>query len=500
MKHLIFLLLLICSPLSRILLQTSSTTKLVKICGQLQNYDANLLPNTIKAGVNDPGTSSQLSYKADIQPDGTFCLEFERYHPQDVWIVYQTTFLIFVRPGDSLYMQWDGHLEKRVDIHKTLEFSGDAANLNHQLSNYLSEYFSIREKTLPLLKEAQKNSKPDEYLTIVKNYKKEIDLNLQAFIEKHNPSSLIRTWTKMEVEMEYYLQSSMYPIMHRMLNNYKSSEWSIPLSFFEKIKPLPILDTNLIINTKASRKLANQYLYVYVFEIIKQAKHANYGEARDSIILSEIIHQTKGNPLLKQMVLTEFVNTNLRRNKVEEVEKYWGPIIRKHVTVPFLFLPLEAHLERTLHHLNAPKISSETILDIVNQTEAEDIIKNILKENAGKVIYLDVWATWCSPCIAEMPNSQEMQNQFKNEEVSFVFICIDSEEKAWKGVLSRFQLAGQHLLLAKTQGEAFQETLEVKGIPHYFLIDKNGKIIEKGSHLRPGKEATMKKIKALLKE
>jgi thioredoxin-related protein len=69
----------------------------------------------------------------------------------------------------------------------------------------------------------------------------------------------------------------------------------------------------------------------------------------------------------------------------------------------------------------------------------------------------------------------------EGKDVAFVFMCVDSNEKQWKAILSKFGLGGQHFLLNKNQSHDFRQVFKVNGIPHYILFDKNGNIVENGT-------------------
>ncbi len=91
----------------------------------------------------------------------------------------------------------------------------------------------------------------------------------------------------------------------------------------------------------------------------------------------------------------------------------------------------------------------------------------------GKVLYIDVWATWCGPCCEEIPYIEKLVEQFKGEErLQFVSISIDADKDAW-----RKKLADDNPQWAQYLNQDFTNMYGITGIPCFILIDKEGKII-----------------------
>lgn len=91
----------------------------------------------------------------------------------------------------------------------------------------------------------------------------------------------------------------------------------------------------------------------------------------------------------------------------------------------------------------------------------------------GAIIFIDVWATWCSPCISGFPAIKELQNKFP--EVKFIYVSIDSDENNWKAYIqNNLDVNDLHLFASASN---FKNLYRIRGIPRYILIDENGVII-----------------------
>ncbi|WP_347218514.1 TlpA disulfide reductase family protein [Chryseobacterium sp.] len=100
--------------------------------------------------------------------------------------------------------------------------------------------------------------------------------------------------------------------------------------------------------------------------------------------------------------------------------------------------------------------------------------KYSLSELKGKVIFIDVWATWCIPCIRVMPEILEFQKQYNN--IVFLFVSIDKDVTQWKKFLNLHpENNGINL---NTENSNFEQLYRVTGVPRQILIDKDGNIID----------------------
>ena len=100
-----------------------------------------------------------------------------------------------------------------------------------------------------------------------------------------------------------------------------------------------------------------------------------------------------------------------------------------------------------------------------------------LSDLKGKFVYVDVWATWCRPCIGEIPVLKELQNKFKGKNIEFVSISVDENREAWLKMIKEKELKGVQLLSDKSFDSQFVREYGITEIPVFILLDKEGKII-----------------------
>ncbi len=100
-----------------------------------------------------------------------------------------------------------------------------------------------------------------------------------------------------------------------------------------------------------------------------------------------------------------------------------------------------------------------------------------LEDLKGKLVYIDVWATWCGPCKGELPYLQKLEKEYHRKPIHFVSISVDNTEQPWRKMVKEKKLGGIQLHADKNWRSDFVEAYEIKGIPRFILLDKKGNII-----------------------
>ncbi len=100
-----------------------------------------------------------------------------------------------------------------------------------------------------------------------------------------------------------------------------------------------------------------------------------------------------------------------------------------------------------------------------------------LDDLKGKYVYIDVWATWCNPCLAEIPSLQKLEKDYHDKNIQFVSISIDKRDDyfTWTDMVEEKNLGG--IQLYANEDKEFPKAYRISSIPRFILIDPDGNIV-----------------------
>lgn len=123
----------------------------------------------------------------------------------------------------------------------------------------------------------------------------------------------------------------------------------------------------------------------------------------------------------------------------------------------------------------SPGMESPEFMDYLNYEGGTTSIGDL----KGKYVYIDVWATWCVPCIVEMPYLIEVEKEYEGKNIQFVGISIDrkKDEDKWRKMIVDKELMGTQLLAHNEIDSKFIQDYYIQGIPRFILLDPEGIIV-----------------------
>ncbi|MES2807686.1 MAG: TlpA disulfide reductase family protein, partial [Bacteroidota bacterium] len=149
-------------------------------------------------------------------------------------------------------------------------------------------------------------------------------------------------------------------------------------------------------------------------------------------------------PALRDMNATMYLSRKLDINKLGEIE----PLIelyKNNVQNAYLKNTFLTAYNAQLDRLRNGKLSPLSVMNSSEGLAGSNLLEDLLAKYKGKVIYLDIWATWCVPCIANMPSAAKLREKLKGKDVVFIYACLNSPSQInWKNLVADQKIEGEN--------------------------------------------------------
>lgn len=221
---------------------------------------------------------------------------------------------------------------------------------------------------------------------------------------------------------------------------------------------------------------AKEFYIPFVAEILKDFKYRNeylQFEVFQSIIYAlnkeefRIKHNLKELPSeLKEYILTDnLIDGFKKKGDVNSFAKSYYEH-QKNIKKKEYITALESIKNKYEKIIKGAEVTDLTFTNL-----NDDEVK--LSDYKGKVIVIDLWATWCGPCMTEKPFFEKIEEKYKDKNVVFLTVSID-KRKIWKSYFKNETPHGNQLHIYRKNLAAYQIT----GIPRFFVFDTKFKIVD----------------------
>lgn len=121
-------------------------------------------------------------------------------------------------------------------------------------------------------------------------------------------------------------------------------------------------------------------------------------------------------------------------------------------------------------------------------------IQRSISEYVGKsrLLFVDFWASWCSPCRADIPHIKEVYEKYKDKGLNVLAISFDSNKAAWKSALKKLKMPWEQLIEVNGTNSDLAKAYQIYGIPYGILLDSEGTIIAVRLHAQSLEEFLLK--------
>lgn len=115
----------------------------------------------------------------------------------------------------------------------------------------------------------------------------------------------------------------------------------------------------------------------------------------------------------------------------------------------------------------------------------------------GKYLYVDVWASWCTPCRQEIPYLQALATRMSDQDkVQFVSISVDEKMSDWKAAVDQEQPSWPQYIVQNESADMLSQAIRLEYIPRFLIIDPEGNIINDNAP-RPSEQSLEEELRKL---
>lgn len=394
-------------------------------------------------------------FASRIDSSGIFRTSFEMLWSHSFTISYDRQFInLYADPGDSIYIEIDAtkfHEQNR----NAVVFGGNNSRKNAEFHRAFDDLngiikLSCSDFSLPL----------SGFMKSFMADNKRINDSIAVYCRVQNMSQ----WTEKLMQ-----DMSLYGLANYAMD-YKGRDNSEMLEFFTQ----PVFD--IYSPAKFSNMMFSYHVEAFLNAIFKNDSLITaFAKGNDLINLEK-----RGNELimaLPRSLTRDFMLFKFYK-KLEKAPAEFGAEIFSNKAVYKILLALSSPPKQ----IELPEIESDkgvlfwspdNKIEKIRNFKFDDLIKKNYKD---KVIYLDIWATWCGPCREQMAPARELHKLFHDKDVVFLNICMKSDLDKWTKMVRNGECEGVNYFFDDDLSSETAAGLLSEGFPTYILIDKNGKI------------------------
>ena len=478
-------------------------------------------------------TKEGVEFKGDIDDEGRFIVKVPVENSQEIYADWRRSHLHTVlEPGETYFYLFDYKNKKRLfmghnarlqnellahDFIRAYEQSDEHSMTDEQIKAYNDQWMNMYQRNVTML-----DSLLNENPTLSRKYADYQRMsNVSTMAQELLQSRLFAISKKLPQTTLDFIEDNLWSNIVKPYTVSREIGWFLYYYLLMAQEKNPQMQQNRTFDANTLLQMSERGLFKASAEdlttikkwqnMMEQYKKASPDEAKkieeQNKELIEELNILMQRPEVEDIVNDYFDMIDLKAKLIDSV--YQDPVLRDIAKGQLLCsrfverrLPLNQTCMDVLSEIQLPTIRNAIMTrndkllaiqqaevediaslrpssDVEGLTDGEAILRKILEPYKGRIVYLDIWGTWCGPCKEKLSESDYVKQQLKEFDIVYLYLANRSPEESWKNVIKQYKLTGDncvHYNLPTAQQRAVEEFLHVDAFPTYKLIDKQGNI------------------------
>jgi thiol-disulfide isomerase/thioredoxin len=382
--------------------------------------------------------------------------------------------------GDSVLLDFDVNKPLKV-IHSTYQYNSQDFDLERFINEKHPELYSTVGKADDLRMTSFKFFYDDPKESV--EQRKRTDENKANYIEalqRRMAKDLLPSMREVQIAIEVTLHS--LAESKRISSNVHDFYANKYANLLLKLEIMAETEDNTTAAQRLneafdSKQFVEEYLdqCLYSFgRVYYKANIVKYGmghikDPRD--YFRSLLHSSLLQPALKERLLFKYL---------EEINGYYPEETASYLSSFVENTTDKALVERAIVFFKKEEAPSNVVsnLHLISLSQQKTTIEEVVQQKSDKILYLDLWASWCGPCIAEMKHSRALRDEYKDKNVEVLFVSLDDNTQKWMDASKKQEISeGNCFKVIDPKEASFLATYKVATIPRYMIIGKDGKVI-----------------------